>query len=137
MMRTVFADACYWIALLLERDALHEAAMMLRSEMRHCHIVTSQMVLVETLNAVSRFGAAKREAAVQLVRDIHSDRRMDVIEQSPDQFWAAVDFYDARPDQEWGLVDCATFQLMASLNIQEALTNDHHFTQAGFTILMQ
>ena len=111
--------------------------MMLRSEMRHCHIVTSQMVLVETLNAVSRFGAARREAAVQLVRDIHSDRRMDVIEQSPDQFWAAVDFYNVRPDQEWGLVDCASFQLMASLNIQEALTNDHHFTQAGFTILMQ
>ncbi len=98
-MRTVFADACYWIALLLERDALHEAAMMLRSEMRHCHIVTSQMVLVETLNAVSRFGAARREAAVQLVRDIHVDRRMDVIEQSPDQFWAAVDLYNARPDQ--------------------------------------
>ena len=57
------------------------------------------MVLVETLNAVSRFGAARREAAVQLVRDIHVDRRMDVIEQSPDQFWAAVDLYNARPDQ--------------------------------------
>ena len=111
--------------------------MMLRSEMRHRHIITSQMVLVETLNAVGRFGAVRREAAVQLVRDIHSDQRMDVIEQTPEQFWDAVAFYNARPDQEWGLVDCASFQIMAEWNIQEALTNDHHFTQAGFTILMQ
>ena len=33
-------------------------------------------------------------------------------------------------------MDCASFQLMTAYNIQEALTNDHHFTQAGFTILM-
>ena len=135
-MHTVFADACYWIALLIERDALHEVAMMLRNEMRHHHLVTSQMVLVETLNAVGRFGAVRREAAVQLVRDIHSDRHVDVIEQSPDQFWDAVSFYNARPDQEWGLVDCASFLIMESHGIHHALTNDHHFTQAGFTILM-
>ena len=33
--------------------------------------------------------------------------------------------------------DCASFQLMNCLTASsEALTNDHHFTQAGFTILM-
>ena len=52
------------------------------------------------------------------------------------RFWEAVDFYNSRRDQEWGFVDCASFQLMAANSIQEALTNDHHFTQAGFTTLM-
>ena len=52
-------------------------------------------------------------------------------------FRDVVNFYDARPDQEWGLADCASFQMMAERNIREALTNDHHFTQAGFNILMQ
>ena len=135
-MRAIFADACYWIALLLERDALHEMATLLSVETSHRRIVTSQMVLVETLNAVGRFGAMNRRYAVELVRDLTINSRVDVMEQTPEQFWNAVDFYNARPDQEWGLVDCASFQLMQAHGIREALTNDHHFTQAGFTILM-
>ena len=136
-MRAVFADACYWIALLLERDGFHEMATLLSMEMRYRQIVTTQMVLAETLNAVGRSGPAKRQAAVELVRDLERDRRIDVIEQTPEQFWDAVAFYNSRPDQDGGLVDCASFQLMTAHNIQEALTNDHHFTQAGFTILMR
>ena len=136
-MRAVFADACYWIALLLERDALHEIATLLSVEMSHRQIVTSQMVLVETLNAVGRFGARNRQYAVDLVHDLTISPRVDVIEQTPEQFWNAVNYYNARPDQEWGLVDCASFLIMENQGIREALTNDHHFTQAGFTILMQ
>ena len=135
-MRPVFADACYWIALLIYRDALHDVAVMLRDQMQHRQIVTSQLVLVETLNAVSRFGAPQRQAAVQLVQNLHGNPGVDVIEQTALQFWNAVAYYNARPDQEWGLVDCASFQIMQTHNIREALTNDHHFTQAGFIILM-
>ena len=135
-MPPIFADACYWIALLLERDALHEIAVLLSSEISHRKIVTTQMVLAETLNSVGPFGPDKRRSAVELVRGLSASRRVDVVEQTSEQFWNAVDFYNARPDQEWGLVDCASFQLMETQNISEALTNDHHFTQAGFTILM-
>lgn len=74
---------------------------------------------------------------MQLVGDLVVDDTVEIIEQTSLQFWNAVEFYNARPDQEWGLVDCASFQLMQERNIREALTNDHHFTQAGFTILMQ
>jgi len=135
-MLPLFADACYWIALLLDRDALHEIAVLLSIETSHRKIVTTQMVLAETLNAISPFGPEKRQAAVELVHGLAASRRVDVVDQTPEQFWDAVDYYNARPDQEWGLVDCASFQLMAANNIREALTNDHHFTQAGFTILM-
>ena len=54
-----------------------------------------------------------------------------------EQFRAAVAFRAARADQEWGLVDGASFQIMARVGISEALPNDHHLPQAGFTILMQ
>ena len=137
MMRPVFADACYWIALLIDRDALHEVAVLLRDQLGSRRIVTSQLVLVETLNAVARFGPLRRQAAVQLVREVESARHVDIVELSNEQFQDAIAFYSARPDQEWGLVDCATFLLMEEKGIREALTNDHHFTQAGFTILMQ
>ncbi len=135
-MRPVFADTCYWIALLIERDALHRIALRLFTELAHRRIVTSEMVLSELLNGISRYGAEKRRAAVSLIRSFEHNRNIDVEPQTSLQFWNAVGFYNARPDREWGLVDCASFQLMAAWDIREALTNDHHFTQAGFTALM-
>ncbi len=135
-MLPVFADACYWIAILHERDAQHEMALLLQSEFRWRHKITTEMVLVEVLNFFGEFGARGRQLAVQMVRDLTADDTVEVIAQTSLQFWDAVDFYNARPDQEWGLVDCASFLLMTEKNIQEALTNDRHFTQAGFTILM-
>ena len=135
-MRPVFADACYWIALLLERDQWHDVALRLFYEMAHREVITSELVLVEVLNFMGKFGETKRRAAVALVRSFQNNTNVKVEPVRTEQFWNAVDFYNARPDQEWGLVDCASFQIMQTRGIHEALTNDHHFTQAGFTILM-
>ena len=135
-MHPVFADACFWIALLLERDALHEVALRLSNELAHRRVITSELVPVEVLNFMGGYGEVKRRAAVSLVTGFKSSTRVKVEPVRTEQFWNAVDFYNARPDQEWGLVDCASFQLMQANSIQDALTNDHHFTQAGFTILM-
>ncbi len=136
-MDGVFADACYWIAKLNERDSLHEIAVLLSDTLGSRRIVTTELVLGEVLNFFAEFGPANRRGAVALVRELQDDPNVNVIELSDIRFWDAVDFYNARPDQEWGLVDCASFQLMTARNIQEVLTNDHHFTQAGFTILIQ
>jgi predicted nucleic acid-binding protein len=48
----------------------------------------------------------------------------------------SLDLYLARADKQWGLVDCASFIVMADEQIDEALTNDHHFDQAGFRTLL-
>ena len=135
-MDDVFADACYWIAILNEGDSLHELAMLLSDNLGPRHVVTSELVLVEVLNFFAEWGPEKRRGAVVLAQTLRDDPNVDVIELSETKFWDAVAFYNARPDQEWGLVDCASFQLMQARNIREVLTSDHHFTQAGFTILM-
>ena len=135
-MGDIFADACYWIARLNERDALHQLATLLSDTLGDRRVVTTELVLVEVLNFFAELGADKRRAAVILAQELRDSSDVHVIELADIQFWNAVDFYNARPDQEWGLVDCASFQLMQTRNIREALTNDHHFTQAGFTILM-
>ena len=136
-MRMIFADACFWIALLNPRDAWHETAQLLYEEHLIQGILTSEMVLAEVLNFMAKYGAQNRLAAVNLIRGFGSNRYVDVEPQTSLQLWTAVDLYNARPDQDWDLVDCASFQLMTAHNIQEALTNDHHFTQAGFTTLMR
>ena len=135
-MADVFADACFWIARLNERDALHEIALLLSETVDPDRIVTSELVLGEVLNFFAELGPHKRRAAVALARELRDSPDVEVVSLSDVRFWDTVNFYHSRPDQEWGLVDCASFQLMARRNIREALTNDHHFTQAGFTILM-
>ena len=42
-----------------------------------------------------------------------------------------------RPDKEWSLTDCISFIVMQEYGLTEALTADHHFEQAGFTILLK
>ena len=124
------------IALLLERDEWHEVALRLSNEMAHRPLITSELVLIEVLNFMGKYGEQKRRVAVALVRGFQNSSKVKVEPVRTEQFWNPVDFYNARPDQEWGLVDCARFQIMQTRGIHEALTNDHHFTQAGFTILM-
>jgi uncharacterized protein len=43
----------------------------------------------------------------------------------------------SRPDKEWSLVDCTSFAIMQQLKVQESLTTDHHFEQAGFVRLLK
>ena len=135
-MRPVFADACYWIALLHEQDALHDLASLLHDEIHDRPVVTSEMVMVEMLNFFAEFGTLKCQAAVNLLLELRANLDIEIVALRTQQFWHAVDYYNARPDQQWGLVDCASFQIMEERGISEALTNDRHFAQAGFTILM-
>jgi predicted nucleic acid-binding protein len=43
----------------------------------------------------------------------------------------------SRVDKAWSLVDCTSFVAMQQLSIQEALTTDQHFEQAGFVRLLK
>jgi predicted nucleic acid-binding protein len=44
--------------------------------------------------------------------------------------------YGQRADKSWSLTDCISFAVMEARGIRQALTADHHFTQAGFVALL-
>lgn len=136
-MKRVFADACYWIALLNPKDGLHEVAKRVSRELGPCRIVTSEMVLVELLNGLGRFGNDKRKVAAEAVKRLEGNPNVEIVPQTSLQFRSAVERYASRLDKEWGATDCASFLLMEEKAMSEALTVDHHFKQAGFTILME
>ena len=136
-MPEVFADTGYWIALLNRRDSLHTRARELSNDYADATIVTTEMVLTELLNHVSRAGDQARLLASEAVATWRSAPNIDVVPQTTAQFQAALDRYRNRPDQSWSLVDCASFIIMETRQIQEALAFDQHFEQAGFTALLR
>jgi predicted nucleic acid-binding protein len=130
-----FADSFYWIALAHPRDAFH--ARVLAWEQAHpgAGLVTTEEVLTEVLNWFATRGPAGRTLAIQLTRDVLGDSLTQVLPQTTGGFASALALYEARLDKEYSLVDCRSMVAMRTLGISEVLTNDHHFTQEGFTIL--
>ena len=136
-MEEVFADTNYWVALYDPSDELHQKAMLAASLFDPRQIVTSELVLVEFLNGMSRFGQANRRLAVGAVNDLKNNSETKIIQVTSQQFWDSVQYYGARLDQRWSLVDCASFLIMKSRGIQQALTNDRDFRSVGFAALLR
>ena len=100
-------------------------------------VVTTQLVLVEALNALAGMGEFRRLFAAQMVRTLEDDPGVEIVPQTDAQFRAAVERYATRPDQRWSLTDCASFLVMEERGISEALAYDRDFEQAGFTALLR
>ena len=135
-MRTVFADAVYWIAIVRPKDPWREAAQRARERLGPTRIVTTDEVLGEFLAALSKSGPTLRSKAVEMVQAILSNANVRVVPQSRDSFLKGMALYGARGDKEYSLQDCISMNVMKSESIGEVLTKDHHFEQEGFTILM-
>jgi uncharacterized protein len=133
--RTVFADSFYWIALLFPRDAFHTAVSAFSQTLHGIRLAATDEVLGEVLNHFSGFGPYWRAKAASLVDDVRSDPDVDVFPQTRADFDAALALYVARLDKGYSLTDYRSMLAMRALSITEVLTNDHHFTQEGFTIL--
>ena len=135
-MKAVFADSLYWIAIVKPGDPWAGAAARARAQFGPVRIVTTDEVLTEFLTALSKAGENLRGKAAAMVRAILSNPNVKVVPQSRGTFLQALHLFDQRRDKEYSLTDCASMNAMRSESIAEVLTNDHHFKQEGFTILM-
>lgn len=133
----MFADAGYWIALLNPRDRLHDTALAIAADPGLDLIVTTQMVMTETLNLVGSIGPDHRQRASELVSALSQSAEVEVVPQTPAQFEAALELYRSRVDQSWSLTDCASFLVMEERGITDALAFDRDFEQAGYTALLR
>ena len=136
-MSPVFADAGYFLAISNPDDSLHEQANRAASIVVGRKIITTEMVLVEFLNGMSKLGRHKREMALNALKGLQDDPDIEIVRQTHDQFREAVKRYSERPDQRWSLTDCASFLEMEKRGIAEALAHDRDFVQARFVALMR
>ena len=133
--RMLFADTFYWIALLNPGDASHPRVTAFGRGLGTARLVTTDEVLTEVLNWFSRSGPHWRREATTLIHDLRSDPNVNVLPQTRADFDAALALYEARHDKAHSLTDCRSMVALRALGVSEVLTNDHHFTQEGFTIL--
>ena len=132
-MNRVFADAFYFVALLNRADQYHAKATTAASQLRG-EMVTTEWVLTEAADALA--DSASRRSVAPFVRDLAEDPKVRIVRAGDDWFERGLQLYAQRPDKDWPLTDCISFAVMTEGKLTDALTGDHHFTQAGFKALL-
>jgi predicted nucleic acid-binding protein len=135
-MPAVFADTGYWIAVINPNDSLHARAQLVSRGLGSIRIVTSDMVLVEVLDAFAERGPYLRQIAADAVERIVGNAGVEVAPQTRKLFREAFVFYRTRRDKGWSLTDCASFVIIKDRAITDVLTHDHHFMQMGCNVLL-
>ena len=133
-MNLLFADTSFFVAYLNPRDVNHAVSneYMTTSDDR---IVTTQWVLAELGNFLAE--GPNRRLFGPLVRALSAEDRFEILPADDDSFARGFELFVRRPDKEWSFTDCVSFDVMKDREIADALTADHHFEQAGFTLLLK
>lgn len=132
----VFADTLYWIAMARPGDSWAAAARSVRATVSDARLVTTDEVLSEFLTALGGGGVEIRQSAVQMVRAILVSTDVRVVSQSRESFLVGLAQYEGRADKSYSMTDCISMQTMRAAGISDVLTNDRHFQQEGFRVLI-
>ena len=134
MSNMLLADTSFFVAYLNPRDEHYELAVEWMTASLE-PIVTSEWVLAELGNYLAE--GPNRRLYGTLVRALSTEERVEIVSADHDSFHNAVNLYVRRSDKSWSFTDCTSFCLMKTRKITDALTTDHHFEQAGFTVLLK
>jgi len=134
-MSDVFADTFYFVALVNRKGLEVRRRAIEATVQRTGRLITTAWVLTELANTLS--GLRNRNVFLETLTAIEGDPGAVIVLPDPQLFRQGIEFYRARPDKEWSLTDCISFIVMEREGIQDALTGDHHFEQAGFRALLK
>jgi predicted nucleic acid-binding protein len=130
---TLFADSFYFFALANPREPAHRRAAEWAAN-RQMRLVTTTHVLTEVADGLCKSMA--RRGAASLIRHLYRSPLVTIVSVDEELFEAGLTRYESRSDKDWSLTDCISFVVMEQQGCSEALTGDHHFTQAGFRALL-
>ena len=133
-MSEVFADTFFFLALANPNDGAHERVLPAYEDSLG-RLVTTEYVLVEVGDGLSR--KAHRSYFLDLVDLLENQPGAMVVPAAPALFRRGLALFRSRPDKDWPLTDCISFVVMRERGIDEALTADRHFEQAGMKALLR
>ncbi|MBI4660721.1 MAG: type II toxin-antitoxin system VapC family toxin [Verrucomicrobia bacterium] len=136
-MKGLFVDTAGWVACADAADLDHERATAARDRWMEQQglLITTDYVADETLTLLRlRLGI---DAAEAWWRQVDGSSRLRWESITPARADKARGLFFRYRDKDFSFTDCTSFIVMRELRLREALTADHHFEQAGFTILLR
>jgi predicted nucleic acid-binding protein len=133
----VFVDTHALVAIVNADDTHHASAFEAFAALEHrrTRVFTSDWVLAEFLCSTS--SRRTRAAAARVVDELRAAPLTTILEASREDWTRAYKLFRLRRDKDWSFIDCTSIVLCADLGIHHVLTHDHHFTQAGLTIMLR
>jgi len=98
-------------------------------------MVTTRAVILEIGNSLAK--KRHRPSGVAMLELLEHDPQVEIVPLSEELCQRGFELFRRRIDQEWGLVDCVSFVVMEDRRLQDSLTTDQHFEQAGFRALLR
>ena len=133
MPNQTFIDTLFVVALINPRDQYHAKATTLAAKYENSQLLTTDAVLLEIGNGLAK---NYKQQATEVIEDFLDSDEVEIVRLSPQLLERAFNLYKRYQDKSWGLIDCISFIVMTDAGIDEALTFDQHFKQAGFKALM-
>ena len=137
-MTKLLVDTSGWANLIDISQPYHNLAVQIYQDRRFQKhkIITTNYILCELVALLSSPLRIPRNKAIAFIRSLKKSPYIQIIhidEIIDSQAWELL---TQREDKNWSLVDCSSFVIMKQYGISEALTNDHHFEQAGLIKLL-
>ena len=133
-MTPILIDTAFIIALINRRDKYHLQAKQSAKQIVGHPLIVTDSILLEVGNALANHF---RQEAVIIIEQFLNAPEVEVVYTTLALFASAFARYKQFSDKTWGLVDCISFEVMIERGIQDALTPDKHFSQAGFNALLK
>jgi predicted nucleic acid-binding protein len=131
----LFVDTSFIQARFSPRDKFHRSAAALDSQLRHCReIWTTDAVLLEVGAVFS--DPSDRQVVTIVWSQLMTNPVFRLATISGSLLKRGIELFRQRADKAWSLTDCISFIVMWDNQLTDALTCDHHFTQAGFRALL-
>lgn len=128
----IFADTSGLFALLVKNDYMYLRAREIFNYLakQNAQLVTSSFVLAETTALL------QRRVGMEAVHDFNSKvlPLVEVIWVDDKWYTRAIQRLFAINNRDVSLVDCISFEIMESLEIDHVFGFDRHFEENGFTI---
>lgn len=130
----IFIDTGAWIAIADKNDQYAKIASQFYTDLilQRSHLVTSNLILVEAFNLLSRTIDSK--ATINFGDAIKTNVFLIIEPITPidwERGWNILGKYD---DKDFSFTDCTSFALMERLKIKSAFSFDVHFRQYGFHV---
>jgi predicted nucleic acid-binding protein len=123
-----FVDTSAWYAFSVPAETAHQVLSEFLLADRY-RLVTSDLVLVETLNLLRARGQSERAAL--LWSKLHDAELVDLLELTATRLEEAWRVFQTFRDKEWSFTDCTSYCLMRERRIKVACSLDQHFRQFG------